>query len=89
VICFFFFFLFLFLLLSWSATLLSLTLRYASTGTIEYLYDPVTAQFCFLELNPRLQVEHPCTEGIYCFDHLLFYCWILAFCIYSFFSCLI
>ncbi|CAG5089581.1 Oidioi.mRNA.OKI2018_I69.PAR.g12270.t1.cds [Oikopleura dioica] len=37
---------------------------YHSTGTVEYLYDPKKERFCFLELNPRLQVEHPCTEMI-------------------------
>ena len=35
-----------------------------SAGTIEYLYNPVDQTFFFLELNPRLQVEHPCTEMI-------------------------
>jgi len=37
---------------------------YVSAGTVEYLYDPATKQFHFLELNPRLQVEHPCTEMV-------------------------
>ena len=37
---------------------------YRSTGTVEYLYDTENERFCFLELNPRLQVEHPCTEMI-------------------------
>jgi acetyl-CoA carboxylase/biotin carboxylase 1 len=35
-----------------------------SAGTIEYLYDPSDQSIFFLELNPRLQVEHPCTEMI-------------------------
>jgi biotin carboxylase len=35
-----------------------------SAGTIEYLYNPNDQTFFFLELNPRLQVEHPCTEMI-------------------------
>ncbi|KAL3320099.1 hypothetical protein Ciccas_001212 [Cichlidogyrus casuarinus] len=37
---------------------------YTSAGTVEYLYDPHTEEFFFLELNPRLQVEHPCTEVV-------------------------
>jgi len=37
---------------------------YVSAGTVEYLYNPENCSYCFLELNPRLQVEHPCTEMI-------------------------
>ena len=37
---------------------------YVSAGTVEYLYSPKDDKFYFLELNPRLQVEHPTTEMI-------------------------
>ncbi len=37
---------------------------YTHAGTVEYLFLEDTGEFFFLELNPRLQVEHPVTEGI-------------------------
>ncbi|XP_074743093.1 acetyl-CoA carboxylase 2 isoform X3 [Strix uralensis] len=45
------------------AVRLAQTVGYVSTGTVEYLYSK-DGSFHFLELNPRLQVEHPCTEMI-------------------------
>ncbi|XP_038219820.1 acetyl-CoA carboxylase [Zerene cesonia] len=47
-----------------AAVRLAKMVGYVSAGTVEYLYDPATGQYYFLELNPRLQVEHPCTEMV-------------------------
>ncbi|WP_235928919.1 urea carboxylase [Marisediminicola senii] len=41
---------------------------YRSAGTVEYIYDPIRQEAAFLEVNTRLQVEHPVTEAIFGID---------------------
>ncbi|KAK3075401.1 hypothetical protein LTR53_001332 [Teratosphaeriaceae sp. CCFEE 6253] len=43
-------------------------INYASLGTFEFLLSPQTGEFFFLEINPRLQVEHTITESICAID---------------------
>ncbi|CCD26626.1 uncharacterized protein NDAI_0I00570 [Naumovozyma dairenensis CBS 421] len=47
-----------------SAVRLGQLVGYVSAGTVEYLYSHDEQKFYFLELNPRLQVEHPTTEMV-------------------------
>ncbi|MDR7277910.1 ATP-binding protein [Catenuloplanes atrovinosus] len=51
-----------------SAERLALAVDYKGAGTVEFLYHPGEKLFAFLEVNTRLQVEHPITEETTDFD---------------------
>lgn len=47
-----------------SAIRLAKAANYANAGTVEYLMDAETGRFYFIEVNPRIQVEHTVTEVV-------------------------
>lgn len=47
-----------------SALRLARAVSYRGAGTLEYLYDEDTGEYFFIEMNTRIQVEHPITEMV-------------------------
>jgi len=47
-----------------AAVALGQHLKYSGAGTVEFLVDPAAEAFWFLEVNARIQVEHPVTEMV-------------------------
>src|SRR5918912_244424 len=47
-----------------AAVRLAAEVSYRGAGTVEFLYDPDHSDFFFIEMNTRIQVEHPITEMV-------------------------
>lgn len=61
-----------------SAERLALAVGYRGAATVEFLYHPGDDLFAFLEVNTRLQVEHPITESTTGFDLVKAQLWVAS-----------
>jgi len=61
-----------------SAERLAVATGYRGAATVEFLYHPVDRLFAFLEVNTRLQVEHPITEATTGFDLVKAQLWVAS-----------
>ncbi len=52
------------LLMAEAATELIRAMKYVNAGTVEFIYDAASRHFFFIEMNTRIQVEHPVTEMV-------------------------
>jgi acetyl-CoA carboxylase biotin carboxylase subunit len=59
-----------------AAVTLGAHLRYWGAGTVEFLLDVARGEFYFLEVNARIQVEHPVTEAVTGLDIVAEQIWI-------------
>ncbi|MDF9760624.1 MULTISPECIES: acetyl-CoA carboxylase biotin carboxylase subunit [Peribacillus] len=47
-----------------AAVTAALAVNYSGAGTVEFIYDYVNRRYYFMEMNTRIQVEHPVTEMV-------------------------